>query len=333
MNKTEARKLTFTRISKELIGMFLIALFLFLLFFVDFTNLSDLQKGIPKEWLNVNAIFLSIFFEAVPFILLGVLISSIIQVFVTEEMIQKVLPRSAIIAIIPAAFVGVIFPMCECVIIPVVRRLIQKGLPLHVGIVILVSAPILNPIVFLSTYYAFRTNTTILYARFGLALLVALLIGLVVYYLYRGENVLKDDKVISHDEKNKSWRDVTSHGVNEFFDTGKYLLIGAFLASLFQTFLDRNVLEEVASSSVFSPLIMMVFGYVLSLCSEADAFIAASFGHIFSAKALVAFLVFGPMLDLKNTLMLFAYFQKKFVLFFIGIVTIAVYIIVQLTMG
>lgn len=333
MNKTEARKLIFTRISKELIGMFLIALFLFLLFFVDFTNLSHLQKGIPKEWLNVNTIFLSIFFEAVPFILLGVLISSIIQVFVTEEMIQKGLPRSAIIAIIPAAFVGVIFPMCECVIIPVVRRLIQKGLPLHVGIVILVSAPILNPIVFLSTYYAFRTNTLILYARFGLALFVAVLIGLVVYYLYRGKNVLKDDKVISHEEKNKSWRDVTSHGVNEFFDTGKYLLIGAFLASLFQTFLDRNVLEEVASSSVFSPLAMMVFGYVLSLCSEADAFIAASFGQIFSAKALIAFLVFGPMLDLKNTLMLFAYFQKKFVLFFIGFVTTAVYIIVQLTVG
>ncbi|PFB39977.1 hypothetical protein CN413_27555 [Bacillus cereus] len=333
MNKTEARKLIFTRISKELIGMFLIALFLFLLFFVDFTNLSNLQKGIPKEWLNVNTIFLSIFFEAVPFILLGVLISSIIQVFVTEEMIQKFLPRSAIIAIIPAAFVGVIFPMCECVIIPVVRRLIQKGLPLHVGIVILVSAPILNPIVFLSTYYAFRTNTLILYARFGLALLVALLIGLVVYYLYRGKNVLKDDKVISNEEKNKSWRDVTSHGVNEFFDTGKYLLIGAFLASLFQTFLDRNVLEEVANNSVFSPFIMMFFGYVLSLCSEADAFIAASFGHIFSTKALVAFLVFGPMLDLKNTLMLFAYFQKKFVLFFIGFVTTAVYIIVQLTVG
>lgn len=110
-------------------------------------------------------------------------------------------------------------------------------------------------------------------------------------------------------------------------------MIGAFLASLFQTFLDRNVLAEVASSGVFSPLVMMVFGYVLSLCSEADAFIAASFGHIFSAKALVAFLVFGPMLDLKNTLMLFAYFQKRFVLFFIGIVTTAVYIIVQLTMG
>lgn len=333
MNKVEARKLVFNRISKELIGTLLIAIFLFLFFFVDFTNLANLHKTIPKEWLNVNTIFLSIFFEAVPFILLGVLVSSVIQVFVTEEMIQKILPKSAIIAMVPAAFVGVLFPMCECVIIPVVRRLIQKGLPLHVGMVILVSAPILNPIVFLSTYYAFRTNPNVIYARFGLALFVALLIGLVVYYVYRNKSILKEQKVIPHDEKKKSWRDVISHGVDEFFDTGKYLLIGAFLASLFQTFLDRNVLAEIATSEVISPFVMMAFGYVLSLCSEADAFIAASFGHIFSVKALVAFLVFGPMLDLKNTLMLFAYFQKRFVFFFIGIVTISVYIVVQFAMS
>ncbi|WP_082246043.1 permease [Bacillus gaemokensis] len=328
----EARNLVFNRISKELMGTFLIAIFLFLLFFVDFTNLANLQKSIPKEWLNVNAIFLSIFFEAVPFILLGVIVSSIIQVFVTEDMIQKVLPKSPILAMIPAAFTGIIFPMCECVIIPIVRRLIQKGLPLHVGIVILVSAPIMNPIVFLSTFYAFQTNITVVYARFGITVLVAILIGIIMYYCYRGKNVLKDATVSTHDKQKKSWKDVVSHTVDEFFDTGKYLLIGACLASLFQTFLDRNVLDAVAHSEVISPFVMMGFGYVLSLCSAADAFIAASFGHIFSPKALLAFLVFGPMLDFKNTFMLFAYFQKKFVFFFIGIVILSVYIVVQLTM-
>ncbi len=332
MNKMEARKLVFTRISKELIGTLLIVLFLFLLFFVDFTNLAVLQKSIPKEWLNVNTIFLSIFFEAVPFILLGVIVSSIIQVFVTEDMIQKVLPKSPIVMMLPAAFVGIIFPMCECVIIPIVRRLIQKGLPLHVGIVILVSAPIMNPIVFLSTFYAFQTNPSIVYARFGITFLVALLIGFIVYSCYRGKNVLKDTTVPAHEKKKKSWKDVVNHTVDEFFDTGKYLLIGACLASLFQTFLDRNVLDAVAHSEVFSPFVMMGFGYVLSLCSAADAFIAASFGHIFSSKALLSFLVFGPMLDFKNTFMLFAYFQKKFVFAFIGIVIMTVYIVVQLTM-
>lgn len=327
------KKMTFVRLSREWIGMLLIGLFIFLLFFVDFTNLSSLQAKIPSEWLNVNTIFLSIFFEAVPFILLGVFISALIQVFVTEERVQKILPKSKVVAVVPAAFIGAIFPMCECVIIPVVRRLMQKGLPLHIAMVILVSAPILNPVVFLSTYYAFRTNETILYSRFGVALLVALCIGLLMYVLYRGQNVLKENSAYVHEHQKKSWRDVASHAADEFFDTGKFLLVGAFLASLFQTFLDRQLLEAVANSEVFSPIAMMGFAYVLSLCSEADAFIAASFGQMFSAKALTAFLVFGPMLDLKNTLMLFAYFKKRFVFTFIFLVTALVYVIVQFLMG
>ncbi|PEZ03590.1 hypothetical protein CN326_18030 [Bacillus sp. AFS018417] len=325
--------MTLARISREMIGTMLIALFVFLLFFVDFTNVSSLQALIPKKWMNVNTIFLSIFFEAVPFILIGVFISAVIQVFVTEDVIKKVLPKHPIVAMFPAAFVGVLFPMCECVIIPIIRRLIQKGLPLHVGMVILVTAPILNPVVFLSTFYAFRMNPTIVYARFGLAFLVAICIGCIVYYLYRNKNVLKESSVVSeHKHSKRSWKEVVSHAADEFFSTGKYLLIGAFLASLFQTFLDRQILTELGNSNLISPLAMMAFGYVLSLCSEADAFIAASFGHVFSAKALLAFLVFGPMLDLKNTVMLFAYFQKKFVFLFMAIVTISVYVIVQLAM-
>lgn len=323
--------LVFNRVSKELIGIALISIFLFLLFFVDFTSLANLHKSMPQEWLNVNTVFLSIIFEAIPFILLGVIVSSLIQVFVTEDMIQKVMPKSKIVAMIPAVFVGIIFPMCECVIIPIVRRLIQKGLPLHVGIVILLSAPIMNPIVLLSTVYAFQKNDVIVYARFGITICAALLVGLIVYYVYRGNNILKDIEDPVQKKEKKGWGNVVNHTVDEFFDTGKYLLIGAFFASVFQTFFDRNVLDAVAHNEVISPIIMMGFGYVLSICSAADAFIAASFGHVFSVKALLAFLVFGPMLDMKNTLMLFAYFQKRFVFFLIGIIILSVYTIVQIT--
>jgi uncharacterized membrane protein YraQ (UPF0718 family) len=328
----EAEMLVFNRVSKELIGIALMAIFLFLLFFVDFTSLANLHKSMPQEWLNVNTVFLSIIFEAIPFILLGVIVSSLIQLFVTEDMIQKVMPRSPIVAMIPAVFVGLLFPMCECVIIPIVRRLIQKGLPLHVGIVILLSAPIMNPVVLLSTVYAFQRNDAVVYARFGITILVALFIGLIVYYCYRGRNVLKSVEVPVQKRQKKSWKDVVNHTVDEFFDTGKYLLIGAFLASVFQTFFDRNVLDTVAHNEVIAPIVMMGFGYVLSICSAADAFIAASFGHVFSVKALLAFLVFGPMLDMKNTLMLFAYFQKRFVFFLMGIVILSVYTILQIIM-
>jgi uncharacterized membrane protein YraQ (UPF0718 family) len=106
---------------------------------------------------------------------------------------------------------------------------------------------------------------------------------------------------------------------------GKYLIAGAFIASLFQTFLDRDVLVALGSNEVMSPAVMMAFAYVLSLCSEADAFVAASFGSTFTTGSILAFLVYGPMLDLKNTFMLFAYFRTKFVLAFMAVVTIVVF--------
>ena len=104
--------------------------------------------------------------------------------------------------------------MCECVIIPIVRRLIQKGLPLHVGIVILLSAPIMNPVVFIYCICVSK-NDYVVYARFGITILVALFIGLIVYYCYRERNVLKDVEVSVQTSK-KSWKDVMNHTVDEF---------------------------------------------------------------------------------------------------------------------
>ncbi|MFX3623548.1 MAG: permease [Ectobacillus sp.] len=320
-----------SRFSRDLIGWLLLALFLFLFFFIDFTNISNLKKEVPSDWLNVNAIFLSIFLEAIPFVLLGVFVSAIIQTFVSEDTVKRILPKSALFAVFPAALAGIFVPMCECAIVPIVRRLIQKGMPTHIGMVILVSTPILNPVVFASTYYAFRGAPHIAYYRMGLAFLAAVAIGFVIYALFRKQQVIRNitDVQNGHIGENRL-KETLYHAADEFFDTGKYLLIGAFLASLFQTFLDREMLTQIGSSQVFAPVVMMGFGYVLSLCSEADAFIAASLQHAFTDKSLLAFLIFGPMIDFKNTLMLLAYFKKRFVLAFIWIVTVTVYTIVQL---
>lgn len=324
--------MAWSRFLRETIGVVLIVLFLFLFFFVDFTGLAHIKDIIPKSWMNVNTIFLSIFLEAAPFVLIGVFVSSIIQTFITENQMKKVIPRNPFLAVIPASLVGLVFPMCECVIVPVVRRLIQKGMPLHIGMVILVSAPILNPIVFASTYYAFRTTPYMAYYRLGLAFVAAVIIGFVVYCLYRNQNMLKDQAVVDthiHPGVESRWKQILQHAADEFFSTGKFLLIGALIASCFQTFLDRQLLEQVASNNLLSPAVMMGLGYVLSLCSEADAFIAASLTHTFSAPSLLAFLVFGPMLDIKNTLMLLAYFKKRFVVSFFIIVLVVVYAVVQ----
>ncbi|MFD1739225.1 permease [Bacillus salitolerans] len=325
-------------LAKDMVGFALIALFMFLFFFIDLSSFDSANLPIPKAWLNVNTIFLSIVLEAIPFILLGVFVSALIQTFVSEDTLQRYIPKNAFAALLPAALLGVIFPVCECAIIPVVRRLIKKGMPLHIGIVLLVGAPILNPVVFASTYYAFQSTIEVVYARMGLAFILSIFIGLVIYLLFQNKSnelrVSKDELLGRGIEATpvvtNRWKSTLYHASDEFFEMGKFLIFGAFIASLFQTFLDRNILVEIASSDTTSPAIMMGFAFILSLCSEADAFVARSFANTFSVGSLIAFLVYGPMLDLKNTIMLFAYFKTRFVLALMAVITVSVYCFVLL---
>jgi uncharacterized membrane protein YraQ (UPF0718 family) len=322
---------------KDIVGFGLIALFLFLFFFIDFSSFDPATLNIPDSWLNVNTIFLSIVLEAIPFILLGVFVSALIQTYVSEETIQRFIPKNAMVALIPAALLAVVFPICECAIVPVVRRLIKKGMPLHVGVVLLVGAPVLNPIVFASTYYAFQGTMEVVFGRMGLAFILSIFIGLVIYLLFQNSNQLKWSREelvgiqpVEVPKVQNRLKSTLYHASDEFFEMGKYLIFGAFVASLFQTFLDRDVLTALASSDLAAPAVMMVFAYVLSLCSEADAFVASSFGNTFSIGAILAFLVYGPMLDLKNTIMLFAYFKARFVLGLMIVITVSVYCFILL---
>lgn len=316
---------------KEILALGLIGLFFYLFLFVDFHNVSF---NIPSELLTMNTMFLSILLEAIPFILIGVFVSAMIQTFVSEDFIRRMLPKNAIFALLPAALLGAIFPICECAIVPIVRRLMKKGMPLHLGVVFLVGAPILNPVVFASTLYAFGSQHHIAYARMGLAFVLSIVIGFIIYLIFKNSNQLKltKDYLVGSTKQQEGLKSIGKikstlfHASDEFFEMGKFLILGAFIASIFQTFLDRTLLTDLGSNDVLSPAIMMGFGYILSLCSEADAFIAASFGSTFTTGSLLAFLVYGPMVDLKNTIMLFAFFKSKFVAIFIVVVTIVVYV-------
>ncbi|WP_414457978.1 permease [Evansella clarkii] len=333
---------------KDILGIGLLLVFLLLFMMNDRLNDSERLNNLPDSIINVNTIFLSIVIEAIPFILLGVFISSLIQIYVSEDTIQRFLPKNAIAALFPAAMLGAILPLCECAIVPVVRRLIKKGMPLHVGVVFMVGAPILNPVVAASTYFAFSGQPTniILYSRMGLAFVLSILIGLILYSIFKNKtNQLRNDVTSPaashshhhHPPENAGFfgqvRNTFYHAVDEFFMMGKYLILGAFVAALFQTFLDRSVLEAVGTNMYSSTLVMMVFAYLLSLCSEADAFVASSFGNQFTDMSLTAFLVYGPMLDLKNTFMLFAFFKARFVIVFMITVTLVVFTAVMLLFG
>jgi uncharacterized membrane protein YraQ (UPF0718 family) len=313
-------------VRKEIIGLLLLAIFIISFLFMEDIKSDSVFEDLPSSFMHVNTVFLSILIEAVPFILLGVFVSALIQTFVTEQHIQKLIPKNPYMGIGVVLFMGVIFPVCECAIIPVVRRLIKKGLPLHLGVVFLLTVPIVNPVVILSTFYAFRTNLTVVYGRIGLALLVAIVIGLIVYWVFRNQDQLRSQiqhgaHEHSHGLSMSRWKQTVYHASDEFFDTGKFLIFGAFLASMFH----RNDLLALGSSEWSSTGLMMGLAFLLSICSEADAFIAASFGSTFTVGSIIAFLVYGPMLDVKNMLMMFAYFKARFVFVLMGLITLIVF--------
>ncbi|WP_334074387.1 MULTISPECIES: permease [Paenibacillus] len=278
-----------------------------------------------EDLLTFRTMFISIFLEALPFILLGVVFSALLQVFVPEEMIARMIPKSPVLGILAACLFGILFPICECGMIPVIRRLIAKGMPVYIAAVFILSGPILNPIVFFATYTAFRSRPEIIYSRMGLAFIIAFCIGMIIYRVVRYQPLRLRAEMMYGQESggNRSPHPgggtdkligFLNHMSQEFFEMSKYLLLGAFITALIHTFVNTAQLAAYGQGPLSSHFLMAGFAYLLSICSNSDAFVASSFVNVFSAGSLITFLVLGPMLDLKSTLMLLSVFKTKFVI-------------------
>ncbi|MGH8095019.1 MAG: permease [Chthoniobacterales bacterium] len=325
--------------------------------------------------------FLSILFEGVPFMFIGTLLSGVIDAFVPAQRIESLLPRNRTAAVALSGLLGVIFPMCECGVVPVIRRLIRKGLPVSCGLTYLLAAPIVNPIVALSTFAAFRGQHpgAMTSLRLMLGFAVAVVFGLIVEripiteVLNRrmlaslsnagarrseprrvGEPVLAaagglTSEVVAfpliapetilelHDEAHseKTFGGKMIGAIRcaafDFLDVGFYLIIGAAIASVFNTAVDRHVLLPLATHHLFATLSLMVLALLLSLCSTSDAFIAANF-LTFPASAKLAFMVFGPMMDLKLLFMYGLVFTRRLtfslaIALFLVIATLAIWLV------
>lgn len=275
---------------------------------------------------NFSTIFISIVLEAMPFIMLGAFIAALLQEFISEEVIVKIIPKNKFLGLFAAGLMGFVFPVCECAIVPITRRLIKKGVPINIAVTFMLAVPLVNPIVLLSTYYAFYNKPDIVLTRGVFGFLVAVIIGFLIGYIEDGKVVLKDSDY-SFDNKcncgcgnefghNKNKSKITSvldHTSDELYNIGKYLIVGALMSAGFQTFISRNSLMSVGQSTLLSIVILMVLAFVISICSSADAFIAKTFLGQFTLGAIIAFLILGPMIDLKNTLMLSGAFKKRFI--------------------
>ncbi len=275
--------------------------------------------------------FLGIFIEAVPFLLLGALVSGMIDSFLTADDIARFVPRNPILATIVGAFLGFAFPVCECGVVPVVRRLFNKGLPMWVGITFLLAAPVINPIVLVSTYVAFGFGP-VLIGRFVFTIIVAIGAGLVFALGARPQDVLQPRSLMPvmggsgdmpplHFVQRKTLAmgmgDALRSANNEFFEMGRFLIIGSLLAAAMQTFVTQDVLLALGRGPIVSVLVMQAMAFLLSVCSTVDAFLALSFIGTFTTGSIITFLTFGPMVDIKSTLMFLGVFQKRTVLYLI----------------
>lgn len=270
--------------------------------------------------------FLGIYIEALPFLLLGALTSGLIDAFIRPTDISHWLPRNPILATISGAFLGLLFPVCECGIVPVVRRLFKKGLPVSVGMSFLLAAPFMNPIVFASTYIAFGFGMVFL-GRFVVTACVAISIGLLFSLNRQKSSILLPSSLLDMTsiddipEPRLGWKrgleQALQTATSEFFDMGRYLIMGCLLAAAMQTLISQETLSTFGQGSLLSVVTMQIFAFILSVCSTVDAFLALAFVNTFTVGSIVAFLSFGPMVDIKSTLMFLGVFQRRAVVYLI----------------
>lgn len=277
--------------------------------------------------LNLFAtVFLGIFIEALPYLLIGTLISGLVEVFLDRELMARFISKRSAPAAMTGALMGMVFPVCECGVIPLTRRLFHKGLPLSAGVAFLLAAPVMNPIVIFSTAAAFGWGSMLAW-RVGLTLLIAFTVGMVFSVVKDPTDVLLPKLTVSHEhEHNHDASELSFDGklqkallicADEFFEMGRFLIIGAMLAAGLQTFIPQTTLLSVGSGPVLSVLVMMALAVILSICSTVDAFVALGFVGTFNFGSLLSFLVFGPMVDIKSVLMYLQVFRHKSVAYIV----------------
>lgn len=303
-----------------------------LLFIAVMLLLLASDFGFPV--IRYTSVFLGVFLQAVPFLALGVLLSSAIQVFVSPDLIQRKFPKTLAAGQLFAVAAGFFLPVCDCASIPVFRSLVKKGVPLPSAVTFMLASPVINPVVLLSTWYAFGGNIRMVAARSGLGLLTALCVGL-TYLIHAGnkkdgesvqESVLLAEGETAeyatnqpafgsvHSEARTRFWLFLSHAEREFFSVGTYLAVGILVSTVFQNLLPTIVGTDETASSIWMLLVMMLLAFCLSLCSSSDAVVARTLGKNLPAGPILGFLVFGPMMDLKNIAMLLSGFRFSFVL-------------------
>ncbi|WP_443189963.1 permease [Micromonospora sp. CB01531] len=259
-----------------------------------------------QTWLTV---FVSVMVQAVPFLVFGVVLSAVIAVFVPRSFWARALPRHPALAVPVAGVAGVVLPGCECGSVPIAGSLIRRGVTPAAALAFLLAAPAINPIVLTATAVAFPGNPEMVAARGGASLLVALFIGWLWLRLGRAEWIRLPHR--AHLDGLPRMEAFWAACRHDIIHAGGFLVVGAMAAATINVAVPQQFLHELAARPVLSVLALAGLAVLLSICSEADAFVAASLSQ-FSLTARLAFLVVGPMVDLKLVSMQAGVFGRRF---------------------
>lgn len=297
------------------------------------------------------AIVTSIVLEAAPFLLLGSLLSSILNVYVGDGALEKLCRRGLPAQIGLGLVAGLFLPTCECGVVPVTRRLLKKGVPAGAAIPFMLAAPVVNPVSLASTWVAFQGDLGMVAGRAAMVIIPAAMLGWALGKT-KGADLLRVGSQtpapapatlpMAHDAScgcgcghdQPHGRPPLGEGLlsvlrgtgREFLEMGLFLILGACAAGLFKVFLPQEWLAPVSANLWLAVPAMMLLAVLMSICSEADAFVAASLS-MFPRPALLAFLALGPMLDLKLLPAFLSVFQRRVALMIILAPAAAVYLL------
>lgn len=308
-------------------------------------------------------LFLSLLVEAIPFLLLGVLLSGLMLLFIDERKLIAHLPRNPLLAALAGSSIGFLFPVCECGNVPVARRLLMQGASAPVAIGFLLAAPTINPIVIWATWTAFRDQPEIVVLRVVFSLFIATLIGWVfsaqsdlrpllqpavaaaipqsqvprstpessrllqsgTFLLAQPGKPIRMDTselqatLVASSTTSKPLSDrlqlLVANTIQELRELGGVLVLGSLVAAVIQVAIPRELILSLGQGPVTSIIAMLTLGAVVSICSTVDAFFALSFAAAFTSGSLLAFLVFGPMIDLKGLALMLTIFRGRAVIY------------------
>ncbi|GAA4194350.1 permease [Microbacterium oryzae] len=313
------------------VGLALGAAAVVALFLIDALAPALFPDSLPTRAQDGLTLALSVLIESLPFVVLGVLLSIAVQVWVPAHVIERVLPRRGWARRAVLSLLGMLIPVCECGNVPFARGLLMRGLTPADALTFLVAAPIVNPIVILTTHQAFGWDGGILVARLLGGYLIANLIGWLYSRHPDPELILTDRfretcEVVAGEQGDRARRSLAQFVV-ELRAVMPALVIGSALAGAVQVLIPRSVLVAVGSNPVLSIVAMMLLAMTVAICSNVDSFFALSFASTFSSGSLVAFLLVGPLVDVKMLALMRTTFTGRVLAGIVAVVLLSAFVI------